>query len=260
MQRRKFISLALVAFPGLSNLPAVDLPQEPASEIVVLVSANAEWKVIKSLYPKETCSLAPWGEYFRTSVGKGREAIDLLFAHGGWGKVAAAGSTQYCIDRWKPRVLINLGTCGGFQGDVDRYEIVLVDKTVIYDITEAMGDSRQAIADYETSIDLSWLGSSLPAAVRRTLLVSADRDIMPSQIPMLKQLYHAVAGDWETGAIAYTCARNKQKILILRGVSDLVSPVLGGEAYGNPQAFEDGTRVVMTRLVEQLPQWLAKCR
>jgi nucleoside phosphorylase len=41
---------------------------------------------------------------------------DLAFLHGGWGKVAAAGSTQYAIDRWAPARLINLGTCGGFKG------------------------------------------------------------------------------------------------------------------------------------------------
>jgi adenosylhomocysteine nucleosidase len=252
--------LVLIAICGFSNLLADSLRADPSNGIVVLVSANAEWKVIRSLYPREACSGTPWGECFQASVGGGKEATAVVYFHGGWGKVAAAGSTQYCIDRWKPRVLINLGTCGGFQGDIDRYEIVLVDKTVIYDIAEAMGDSREAIASYETSIDLSWLGSSFPAPVRKTLLVSADRDIVPSEIPVLKRLYHAVAGDWEAGAIAYTCARNKQKVLILRGVTDLVSATAGGEAYGNPQVFEDGTRVVMTRLVEQLPRWLSKCR
>lgn len=153
-------------------------------------------------------------------------------------------------------LLVNLGTCGGFKGDVRRHEILLVERTLIYDIVEAMGDSKQAIADYETVIDLGWLGESLPAPVRRTLMVSADRDIVPSEIKALRRQYHAVAADWESGAIAYTCARNRQRVLILRGVSDLVSSAAGGEAYGNPQVFEDGTRVVMTELLTQLPRWI----
>ena len=163
------------------------------------------------------------------------------------------------IDRWKPSLLVNLGTCGGFAGDVERFETILVDRTVIYDIKEAMGDSVQAIADYSVSLDLSWLGQPYPSKVRRTLLVSADRDLVPSELPDLKTKYAAVAGDWETGAIAYVCARNRQRVLILRGVSDVVS-VAGGEAYGNLQAFEDGTRRVMTTLVDQLPAWLAIVR
>ena len=86
--------------------------------------------------------------------------------------------------------MINLGTCGGFEGDIRRYEVVLVDRTVIYDIMEAMGDSKQAIEDYATTLDLSWLRDKFPTAVRKTLMVSADRDIVPSQIPELKRLYH----------------------------------------------------------------------
>jgi adenosylhomocysteine nucleosidase len=253
---RKFLLISTALLP-LSGCLSPKLGSDPANGIVVLISANAEWKVVKSQHPHEAYRESPWGEYFRTRIGSGQSAHDVIFFHGGWGKVAAAGSTQYCIDRWKPALLINLGTCGGFQGDIERFQVVLVDRTVIYDIMEAMGDSRQAIEDYATSIDLSWLGENFPVPARRSLLVSADRDIVPSQIKDLKSKYQAVAGDWETGAIAYTCARNRQRVLILRGVSDLVSPTAGGEAYGNLQAFEDATRVVMTKLLEDLPKWLA---
>jgi len=226
----------------------------------VLISADAEWKVVKALYPQAKCGRSPWGEFFPVRLETGPQARNVLFVQGGWGKVAAAGSTQYCIDRWKPELLVNLGTCGGFEGDINRFEIILVDRTVVYDIVEAMGDSSQAIAERETVLDLHWLRENLPAPVRRTLLVSGDRDIVPSEIPVLRRKYHAVAADWESGAIAYTCAKNGQKVLILRGVSDLVSPATGGEAYGNPQVFADGARVVMKELVRQLPMWIEKAR
>jgi hypothetical protein len=32
---------------------------------------------------------------------------------------------------------------------------------------EAMGDTKEAIADYATCIDLSWLGDSLPVKVKK---------------------------------------------------------------------------------------------
>jgi len=234
----------------------------PESRIdkVILISANAEWKVVKDVFPHESIQHSPWGEYFIKELRVGNWNEPVIFFHGGWGKVAAAGSTQYCIDAWHPKYVINIGTCGGFEGEIKKLETVLVDKTIIYDIEEAMGDSQEAINDYSTVLDLSWLGDHFPKAVTKTLLVSADRDIVPAEIPKLIARYHAVAGDWETGAIAYTCVKNNQRVLILRGVSDLVSPIKGGEAYQNNSIFVLGTDKVMKKLLADLPVWLEKCR
>jgi adenosylhomocysteine nucleosidase len=232
---------------------------EERIEKVVLISANAEWRVVQNVFPNETIFHSLWGEYFFKELPVGNSTEKVIFFHGGWGKVAAAASTQYCIDQWNPKYIINLGTCGGFEGEIRKYDIILVDRTVIYDIAEAMGDSQEAIDEYSTTIDLSWIGGDFPTAVTKTLLVSADKDLVPSEIPMLKSTYHAVAGDWETGAIAYTCAKNNQRVLILRGVSDLVSLEKGGEAYQKRSVFIDGTEVVMKKLLADLPRWLERC-
>jgi adenosylhomocysteine nucleosidase len=219
---------------------------------VVIVSANMEWKVVKSAYPEARMATTPWGETFDVAIGGER----VVLFHGGWGKVAAAGSAQYAIDRWRPRYVVNLGTAGGFDGKIARHAVVLADRTVIYDIVEAMGDSTEAIASYTAAIDLSWLRAPYPSTVTKTLLVSGDRDLVPAQLDELATKYNAVAGDWESGAIAYTCQRNQQRVLILRGISDLVHAA-GGEAYGNMPAFEEGARIVMERLLRELPAWLA---
>ena len=73
---------------------------------------------------------------------------------------------------------------------------------------------------------------------------------------MLRRKYGAVAGDWESGAIAFVAARNGVPCLILRGVTDLVGSQ-GGEAYGNINLFEVATRGVLERLIQSLPAWLA---
>lgn len=221
----------------------------------MIVSANLEWKVVKAAYSGVAMQPTPWGETFELTIGNER----VVMLHGGWGKVAAAGSAQYAIDRWHPRYVVNLGTAGGFEGGIERHAVVLVDRTVIYDIVEAMGDSTEAIESYATKLDLSWLSPPYPSTVTRTLLVSGDRDLVPAQLAELVAKYHAVAGDWESGAIAYTCVRNRQPVLILRGISDLVHAA-GGEAYGNLPAFEEGARIVMERLLRELPQWLARMR
>jgi adenosylhomocysteine nucleosidase len=160
-------------------------PEPIQKDTIILISANAEWRVVKSLYPNEKFQTTPWGEYFETEIMTRKGNAPVIFFHEGWGKVAAAGATQYAIDRWNPELMINLGTCGGFEGSVNRFDVLLINKTVIYDIKEAMGDSKEAIQDYSTEIDLSWI--SIPDTIRKTLLVSADRDLVPEEIVMLKQ-------------------------------------------------------------------------
>jgi adenosylhomocysteine nucleosidase len=214
---------------------------------VILVSANSEWQALKGILKPAKTFTTPFGETF--------EQGKLIFFHGGWGKISAAASAQFTIDRYQPGLLVNIGTCGGFAGRVARGTVILVDKTIVYDIFEQMSDPREAIEAYSTELDLTWLKELPPHPVQRGLLVSADRDIVKDDILMLVEKYGAVAADWESGAIAWVAKRNGVKCLILRGVSDLVSSD-GGEAYGNIDLFHENTKGIMRTLIEQLPDWL----
>jgi adenosylhomocysteine nucleosidase len=255
---RPVLLIAALLSPAAS-VDARELPPTPAAseaDVVVLISADTEWRAVKKLLPNVAVSASPYGEQFLRTVEAGTKR-PVLFFHGGWGKIAAAGSTQYAIDRFRPRLLVNLGTCGGFQGAIDKGDVLLVEKTVVYDIVEQMGDPAEAIAAYTTTVDLHRADDKLPPGVRRGPLVSADRDIIPADIPRLQKQYGALAADWESGAIAWVAERNHVPVLILRGVTDLVGPE-GGEAYGNPTVFEEGTAVVMKRLLDLLPYWLQR--
>ncbi len=221
---------------------------------VITISAGAEWRVIGSVYPVNEMQISPYGEWFEMELS-GRPVV---FFHSGWGKISAAASTQFILDRWAPSVLINLGTCGGFAGAIERGAILLVERTLVYDIIEQMGDPQAAIRHYSVDLDLSWLRTPYPMALQRSLLVSADRDICLPDIPMLIERYGATAADWESGAIAWVANRNGTRCLILRGVSDLVGTA-GGEAYGAIEVFHEGTRQVMEPLLRSLPQWLDCC-
>ena len=128
----------------------------------VLVSANAEWQAVKPLLTTETIKTSPYGEYFFANVDRER----VLFFQGGWGKVAAAGSTQYVIDHFHPARLINIGTCGGVEGRIQRFDVVALERVLIYDIAEAIGDSKEAIAEYSTSLVLP-LDFRFPSSRRR---------------------------------------------------------------------------------------------
>jgi adenosylhomocysteine nucleosidase len=216
------------------------------SRLVVLVSADYEWQAVKEIISPPDVQKTPLGETFHAS--------SLTYFHGGWGKISAAATTQYVIDHFQPTLLVNLGTCGGFKDRIDRGDIILVTETVAYDILEQMSDPQEAIAHYNVKLDLSWLRTDFPPPVKPGLIVSADRDILPADIPFLIKRYNAVAADWESAAIAWVAQRNGIKCLILRGISDLVSNK-GGEAYGNIDLFRKNTWIIMKSLVEQFPTW-----
>lgn len=217
------------------------------ARIVVLISANAEWVPVKAVLKPDRVKRSPYGEFFTHTVA----SEPIVFFHGGWGKIAAAASTEYAITRWRPRLLVNLGTCGGIEGQIRRGDKLLVTRALTYDIHEAIGDSVEAIREYTTDIDLDWIGDTFPVNVRRAHLVSADRDLVPSEIPDLVRRYSAVAADWESSAIAHVAKRRHVRLLILRAVSDLVG-CEGGEAIGNADLFHERAMNVMVGLLDDL--------
>src|SRR5919112_6612036 len=150
--------------------------------VVVVVSADAEWRAVRSLFPTIEASSTPLGESFAETLPRRADINPVVFFHGGWGKIAAAASAQYVIGRWQPDLLVNLGTCGGFAGLNEPGEVVLADRTVVYHILEQMGDPDEAVDHFATVLDLNWLGDDHPHPVRRTVLLSADRDLVRAEV------------------------------------------------------------------------------
>jgi len=245
-------SVELVALTCLAcacaHAPAPSAPAAAGSRVVVLISANTEWKIVRAQITDEAVHDTPFGQWFSHRLG----TQDVVFFHGGYGKVAAAGSTQYAIDRWHPALLVNLGTCGGFGGAREVGDIVLASETTIYDIVEMMGDPDEAIADYRTRLDTAAWPARLASRVVIGPLVSADRDLDPAALAGLAAKYHASAGDWESGAIAWVAAHNHTRVMILRGVSDLVDAPGGDPTYHAPGAWERASVAVMASLIALL--------
>jgi adenosylhomocysteine nucleosidase len=227
---------------------------------VIIISSNIEWQVTLPLFPNAQVQSSPLGQWFEATVGEGGLQEDVIFFHGGWGKIGSAASAQYIIGRWQPELLINLGTCGGFRGAIEQGEILLVEKAIVYDIIEQMTDPAEALDHYTTTLDLSWVPNPPPQPVRQTLIVSGDRDLIVEEVPGLHSRFGAVAGDWESGSIAWVAARHGVRCLILRGVTDLVGQG-GGDAYdGTGYYFSESASKILTRLVEHLPQWITAAK
>jgi adenosylhomocysteine nucleosidase len=215
----------------------------------ILVSASSEWGGVMPLFPKAGVQNYPYGEMFDAVV----DGFPLAFFHTGWGKTSSAGALQFILDRHSPDLVVNLGTCGGFEGGAKVGEVVLVERTVIYDIIELM-DSEDVTEYYASSLDLSWLADLDPYPTRRGLIASAEGDLLPEKIALLQSL-GAIAADWESATLAWVARKNQARLLILRAVSDMVS-AQGGEVYGDMGSYRERAAAIMKMLVGQLPGWL----
>ena len=220
-------------------------------QIVVIISASAEWDGVKPLFPDAKIHHSPFGESFNLEL----DTWHLTLFHSGWGKIASAAVMQHVIDKHAPDLIVNLGTCGGFAGVVNQGDVILVEKTFVYDIVELMGD-LDISTFYASSLDLSWLPEPYPHPVRRGTLASADSDLPPDKIAFLRS-NGAIAADWESAALAWVAQKNHARLLILRAVSDIVSEE-GGEAYNNIEIFNQRAKEIMKELFAQLPDWLNK--
>lgn len=244
---RELRALAVAAVACARHAPPAVPPTPPSAAIVVVISANAEWVAALAHMPHAHVASSPYGDWTSYRLG----GTDAIVLHGGYGKVSAAGSTQYAIDRWHPHLIVNLGTCGAFDGGLAVGDVVLATRTIIYDIVEQMGDPDEAIADFATTLDTSRWPARLDARVHRDVMLSADRDLVASELPQLRSRFHGVAGDWESGAIAWVAARNHTPVIILRSVTDVVTEH-GDATYGNALAWQRQTSTAMADLLALL--------
>lgn len=224
--------------------------QSPRRKAVVLICAEAEWALTRAHVRPRRTGRSPFGEWFYW-----RDDPAVISAYSGCGKTLAAAATQYVIDRWNPRLLLNLGTCGGLASSSTRIgQVILVTRTVVYDLKERGGGQTAMVASHTTDLDLTWLGQPWPLQPIKGVMATADQDLDPAHIPYLRRL-GAVAADWESGAVAMVAqALNRRRCLIARAVSDV-----GGRPL-TASLFRRRVEEVLPPLLDSLPAWLEGAR
>ncbi len=139
----------------------------------------------------------------------------------GIGKVNSALSAQFLIDEYNVEYILNFGTCGGLDENMNTGDIFVVDKAVQYDydLTEIDKCELGYIEEYDcVFFDCK---NDYPQQNRQGILATADQfseDI--NKINTLKKMGCNLR-DMEGGAIFQVCKANNMKLLMIKGVTDV---------------------------------------
>lgn len=153
---------------------------------------------------------------------------DVVLIISGVGKVNATLSTQYIIDMYNPRFLINFGTAGGMSNNVEilNYYLIKNCSQFDFDLSALDGVPVGYIQDYDCVLFETYDSG---ISMKTSNCASGDRfNDDPNDVSTILSMSCHVR-DMECGAIAQVCKTNNKKLVVIKGITDV---------YGNKTAAE----------------------
>ncbi len=146
----------------------------------------------------------------------------VLIAH--IGTVPAALNTQSMIQKYKPDLVINAGTCGGFKSRGGQIGDVIVSQKIFYH------DRRVSIPGFQEFFDrpIECLDASLWAQkldLKLGTVSTGDSFDMSREDLARLNLQKADAKEMEAAAVGFVCAQSRVPFLALKSITDLVDEI-----------------------------------
>lgn len=219
--------------------------------VCIQICSKAEWSSVKEILKdmEYEAYTYPFGEFLKIMLNY----KDCIFYYSGATKTRSSAACQYAIDKWKPQIVIVLGTCGGVSEKLKVLDITVANKTVQYDCIDRMGDEPYIFyKPFTTLIDNSWIDfSKFVNKVHEGTIATADQDINYEVLTMLRK-EKVLCADWESGAIAYICSLNKVNTCIVRGITDIPTENIIESACNQGVDYKENTPKIMKKLVEEI--------
>jgi len=158
----------------------------------------------------------------RGNIGK----YNIILSKSGVGKVSAATTTQFIIDKYKPDYIINIGIAGSLSPELKAGDTVIADKMVQHDFdVTAFGNPKgymdNGIEPNKTTIYYSDKNLIKNFTKDKTLITGtiatgyifvADTKLKQS----IKKEFDADIVDMESAAIAQTAQRNNIPVIVIK--------------------------------------------
>lgn len=200
---------------------------------------------------------------FTTGTYKGQE---LILLKSGIGKVNAAMTTTILMQEFKPDLVLNIGSAGGFDEELEVGAVVISDEVRHHDVDATvfgyeLGQVPQMPAAYIANKELVELAvqavDDIGEHQHAVGLIATGDSFMsdPERVALVKQQFPAMkAAEMEAAAVAQVCFQYDTAFVVIRALSDIAgkeSSVSFEEFL--PVAAKHSTEIVL-RVIEKMLQ------
>ena len=153
-----------------------------------------------------------------------------IIVKSGVGKVNAARTTQILIDKFDIKYIINVGSAGGLDNNLNIGDIVIGNKLVQHDFdVTSFGREKGYIPEtgkeFESDKDLINKCKDIKVENSKIILGNiASGDIFLTDVKMkdkIKNNFNSICVEMEGAAIAQVCFLSKIPFLVIRSISDI---------------------------------------
>ncbi len=159
---------------------------------------------------------------------------NIILAKSGVGKVNSAITTQFIIDKFHPKYIINTGLAGALDEKLKIGDIIIADKMVQYDFdltafNRAKGYMSTGIDPNKPTIynsDKNLIEKFKNKEDKIYIGTIATGDTFVSKINQKKEIrqeFNALAADMESASIAQTAMKNNVPVVVIRMISDTLN-------------------------------------
>ena len=182
-------------------------------------------KLMKNIKEKDLFNL----QFFTGKI----EEEECVLVECGEGKVNAARTTQIMIDNFKIDKLVNVGSAGAINEDLNVKDVVIADKLVQYDFDiSGLGYEKGEICNIgkyiycdktlveECKKAIENIENESYKVVIGTIATADSFCDKPEIAKMVRKEFNAECVEMEGAAVAQVCYLDKIPFLVIRGISD----------------------------------------
>lgn len=182
-------------------------------------------KLMKNIEEKDLFNL----QFFTGKI----EEEECVLVECGEGKVNAARTTQIMIDNFKIDKLVNVGSAGAINEDLNVKDVVIADKLVQYDFDiSGLGYEKGEICNIgkyiycdktlveECKKAIENIENESYKVVIGTIATADSFCDKPEIAKMVRKEFNAECVEMEGAAVAQVCYLDKIPFLVIRGISD----------------------------------------
>ncbi len=182
----------------------------------------------------------------------------IVLSKSGVGKVCAATTTQFIIDKYKPIYIINIGIAGSLSKDLKAGDTIIAEKMVQHDFDVTVFGHPKGYMDNGIEPDkptIYYSDKNLITQFNKNnklktgTIATGDEFVTDLNLKnQIRKEFKADAVDMESAAIAQTAKRNNTPVIILRTISDGANDTIKEYKQNKPTTAQKASEITLSTL------------